>query len=263
MYSTGQLAIILKVSARTLRYYDDIGLLKPCYINEESGYRYYEKEQIGLAKRIIKLKENGLSLDEIKEILSNNDESQNALVIKKRLAKIESEITSLLSMKNNLFRMLKENRITENGNQVNENYKVEVVELDAVNVISKRCRINLKDIGTVVGSLYEEINRSGLKIKGAHLIRYFENEYDPENADVEVCIPIESRKEGKLKISTIPEGKYATASADSISGKGDAHESIINWIESSSYKIIGHPIEQYNVNYQTGLFKIDIFYPIS
>ncbi len=73
MYTIGQLALILKVSTRTLRHYDDIGLLKPYYINEENGYRYYKQEQIGLAKNIIKLKEYGLTLEEIKEIIANSN----------------------------------------------------------------------------------------------------------------------------------------------------------------------------------------------
>ncbi|KEI74127.1 hypothetical protein AL714_03225 [Clostridium botulinum] len=66
MYTIGQLALILKVSTRTLRHYDDIGLLKPYCINEENGYRYYEQEQISLAKNIMKLKGYGLALEEIK-----------------------------------------------------------------------------------------------------------------------------------------------------------------------------------------------------
>ncbi|QRI53346.1 MerR family transcriptional regulator [Clostridium botulinum] len=73
MYTIGQLALILKVSTRTLRHYDDIGLLKPYCINEENGYRYYEQEQISLAKNIMKLKGYGLILEEIKEIIANSN----------------------------------------------------------------------------------------------------------------------------------------------------------------------------------------------
>ncbi len=63
MYTIGQLALILKVSTRTLRHYDDIDLLKPYCINEENGYRYYGQEQLSLAKNIIKLKGYGLALE--------------------------------------------------------------------------------------------------------------------------------------------------------------------------------------------------------
>ncbi len=110
MYTIGQLALILKVSTRTLRHYDDIGLLKPYCINEENGYRYYEQEQIRLAKNIIKLKGYGLALEEIKEIVANSNINRHE-IIKKRLNIIESEIARLTVMKDNLYKMLKENKV--------------------------------------------------------------------------------------------------------------------------------------------------------
>ncbi|BCZ47388.1 MerR family transcriptional regulator [Clostridium gelidum] len=262
MYSIGQLALILKVSTRTLRHYDDIDLLKPYNVNEENGYRYYTKEQISLAKNIIKLKEYGLTLEEIKEIIVNGYENNNE-IIKKRLNIIEGEITRLSAMKDNLCKVLKENIIIKNKEFNCKKYEVQTVELDIINVISKRCTINIKDVGNIVGSLYEDINKNGLRIKNGHIVKYFENEYDPENADVEVCIPVESRKEGKLKINTIQKGLYVTATANSISEKGDVYENIINWVQLNHYEINGNPLEQYNVNYENGLFKIDIYYPIT
>ena len=263
MYSIGQLALILKVSTRTLRHYDEIGLLKPCNVNEENGYRYYDKEQISLAKNIIKLKECGLSLDEIKELKASGFEN-SYVVIKKRLSIIEDEIKKLISMKDNLYKILrKEDIIIKKGELPFKTYDIQIAKLDNINVISKRCTISTKDIGKVVGTLYEEISKNGLRIKGGHIVKYFENDFDPENADIEVCIPIESRKETKLKIHVIPKGTYVMATASSISEKGDVYESIINWINSNGYKISGNPLERYSVNYENGLFKIDIYYPIN
>ncbi|KOR24526.1 MerR family transcriptional regulator [Clostridium sp. FAM 1755] len=261
MYTIGQLALILKISTRTLRHYDDIGLLKPYSINKQNGYRYYEQEQLGLAKNIIKLKEYGLSLEEIKEIIANSN-INNYEIIKKRLNIIENEISKLTEMKNNLYNMLKENKVIKREKFNYKIHEVEVVKLDNINVISKKCTINIKDIGKVVGSLYELINKNGLRIKGSHIVKYFEKEYDPENAEVEICIPIESRKEGKLKVHIIPKGRYVTTTANSIREKGDAYESIINWIQINNYKINGNPFEEYNVNYKLGLFNINIYYPI-
>ncbi len=261
MYTIGQLALILKVSTRTLRHYDDIGLLKPYSINKQNGYRYYEKEQLGLAKNIIKLKEYGLSLEEIKEIIANSD-INNYEIIKKRLNIIENEISKLTEMRNNLYNILKENKVIKRDEFNYKIHEVEVIKLDDINIISKKCTINIKDIGKVVGSLYELINKNGLRIKGSHIVKYFEKEYDPENAEVEICIPIESRKEGKLKVHIIPKGRYVTTTANSMSEKGDAYESIINWIQVNNYKINGNPFEEYNVNYKSGLFNINIYYPI-
>lgn len=72
MYSTGKLSEISGISSRTLRYYDEIGLLKPSFINE-SGYRYYGDKEVALLQQILFYKERGFDLQTIKEIIYSKD----------------------------------------------------------------------------------------------------------------------------------------------------------------------------------------------
>lgn len=72
MYSTGKFSEISGISSRTLRYYDEIGLLKPSFINE-SGYRYYDDNEVALLQQILFYKERGLDLQTIKEIIYRKD----------------------------------------------------------------------------------------------------------------------------------------------------------------------------------------------
>ena len=67
-YSIKKLSEIAGVSTRTLRYYDEIGLLKPAR-DSSSGYRRYGKKQVDILQQILFYKELGISLDEIKEII--------------------------------------------------------------------------------------------------------------------------------------------------------------------------------------------------
>lgn len=67
-YSIRELSEMAGVSARTLRYYDGIGLLKPLYVNE-AGYRYYGEREIMLLQQILFYRERGFSLKEIRQIL--------------------------------------------------------------------------------------------------------------------------------------------------------------------------------------------------
>lgn len=67
-YTVSQLAELSGVSNRTLRYYDQIGLLKPARINE-SGYRIYEQEEVDILQQIVFYRELDVSLDEIKDII--------------------------------------------------------------------------------------------------------------------------------------------------------------------------------------------------
>lgn len=261
MYSIGQFSLILKVSTRTLRHYDEIGLLKPSFVSEENNYRYYEKDQISSAKYIIKLKESGLALEEIKEIILNNNKDNFKETIEKRLTYIEEEIQKLAHMKDNLENLLKEDK-SKNKQNIWDESNINIVMKDEICVISKRVKINIKNVGEVIGLLYEEINKHGLKILGGHIIKYYNLDCDSDNADIEVSIPVEKRKESKVKFNYIPRGRYITASSDSIREKGDTHAMIINWMQLNNYEANGEPLEQYSIKYDNGKFKIDIFYPI-
>ncbi|MCA9840329.1 MAG: MerR family transcriptional regulator [Trueperaceae bacterium] len=69
MLRIGSFAHFAQISVVTLRHYDQIGLLKPMKIDEATGYRLYSAKQIYEVKRILALKDLGLSLEQIKEIL--------------------------------------------------------------------------------------------------------------------------------------------------------------------------------------------------
>jgi len=62
-------AKLAEVSMTTLRYYDEIGLLKPIQVDPETGYRFYTMDQLPYLHRILAFKELGLGLTQIVEIL--------------------------------------------------------------------------------------------------------------------------------------------------------------------------------------------------
>ena len=69
-YTVNRLAQISGVSKRTLRYYDEIGLLRPERVNQ-NGYRIYGQMQVDLLQQILFYRELGLPLEEIREIIKN------------------------------------------------------------------------------------------------------------------------------------------------------------------------------------------------
>lgn len=106
-YTVKRLADLAGVSSRTLRYYDQIGLLKPSFINE-SGYRIYGSTEVDLLQQILFYRELGVSLERIREIVySPNFQEKQALIehweqlLKKRerldvlIANVEQTIASL------------------------------------------------------------------------------------------------------------------------------------------------------------------------
>ncbi len=71
MFRIGEFSKIAQVSGSQLRYYDEIGLLKPAKIDQWTGYRYYSAAQLSDLNRILALKELGLSLEQIQRMVSD------------------------------------------------------------------------------------------------------------------------------------------------------------------------------------------------
>jgi DNA-binding transcriptional MerR regulator len=69
MFSIGEFARLGTVSVRALRHYDEIGLLRPAKVDPDTGYRGYSAEQLGQLNRIVALKELGLSLAQVRQLL--------------------------------------------------------------------------------------------------------------------------------------------------------------------------------------------------
>ncbi|HET9864333.1 MAG TPA: MerR family transcriptional regulator [Steroidobacteraceae bacterium] len=72
MFRIGEFSRIARVSARLLRYYDELGLLKPGVVDAASGYRYYTSSQLQRLNRILVLRDLGLTLEQIGEVIDQN-----------------------------------------------------------------------------------------------------------------------------------------------------------------------------------------------
>lgn len=85
----GEMAQFNQVSVPTLRLYDQVGILKPCYTDPETRYRYYSINQKARLDMIQYMKELGMSLGEIKQILEQGDLQmiESTLISKKRQVK--------------------------------------------------------------------------------------------------------------------------------------------------------------------------------
>lgn len=94
-YLIGQVAQKLNISTRTVRYYDEKGLVKP-YLVKENGYRYYNDEQIMQLQEIIYLKDLGFSLRQIRELLQDKDSSKSMkLLLSQQYQENDAEIRQL------------------------------------------------------------------------------------------------------------------------------------------------------------------------
>lgn len=99
-YSVKKLSKLAGISARTLHYYDQIGLLKPL-IRTEAMYRFYGKKELLRLQQILFYKELDFSLKEICEIMDNPEFdllvalSNHKVELKKRQNRIETLIDTI------------------------------------------------------------------------------------------------------------------------------------------------------------------------
>ncbi|WP_171028936.1 MerR family transcriptional regulator [Vagococcus zengguangii] len=129
-YLIKEFAELTGVTVRTLRHYDEIGLLKPSHINE-SGYRIYGQMEVEQMQHLLFLKELGLSLKEIQQILMNPNLDYLALLKEHRaslLAK-KAELDNLLQLVDDSIQA-KEGAIEMSDKQKFEAFKKEVVVQD-------------------------------------------------------------------------------------------------------------------------------------
>ena len=100
LYKSGQFARRASVSARTLRFYDQEGLLAPSLVTE-SGYRLYTDTDLASLQQILALKYLGFSLDEIKALLGAGPQSladvlgQQKRMMQEKRAQLESIIQAI------------------------------------------------------------------------------------------------------------------------------------------------------------------------
>lgn len=94
-YSIGEVEKICNIPIKTLRYYDSINLVVPCFRDAESNYRYYSKEQMVTICTIRKLRMLGFGLKEIHNIINSNKANILEESIDLKLEEIANEIKKL------------------------------------------------------------------------------------------------------------------------------------------------------------------------
>ncbi|ODG92362.1 MULTISPECIES: MerR family transcriptional regulator [Bacillaceae] len=127
-YTVQKLGLLAGISTRTLRYYDEIGILKPARINS-SGYRIYGQAEVDRLQQILFYRELGMNLENIKEIITSPDfNSTKALnEHRERLLDKRKQLDLLISNVEKSI-ALTEGRITMSNKEKFEGFKKDMIE---------------------------------------------------------------------------------------------------------------------------------------
>jgi Predicted transcriptional regulators len=268
MYTIGQFSKIGKISTKSLRDYDKIGLIKPSFVNPENQYRYYEKNQVKDILRINKLKTYKFSLHEIKQIIEDKSNETLKTLLKKQVDHITEEI----AYSNNILLELKTSiQKLEKGDDImsaKRIFQISTNTLEDTLVLSLRDRISMDNIGNLIGKVFENIYRNNLKVCGNIMTLYYDEDFDETNADLEVCIPVNKELDTPaIKTRVLKGGLFAhTTFVGPYSEIGEAYAELTDWIFKNSYKIIGAPFDKYikgaESNCSPDEFVTEVYFPI-
>lgn len=247
MLKIGDFSKLCRVTIKALRYYDEVGLMKPDYISAENGYRYYHPEQLNTITKILIFKEMGLTIEEIM-YLTNHDlcDEEVQLLLAEKQNKIRGSILAEQKRLARIDAFLKSMKEEQHMNGVF------IKELPEVIVASMRTIIpNYDALNTVVPAMGEKMQAHGAVCREpAYCFNiYHDGEYKESDVDVEICeAVVRACKDAdgvtykviegvKTAVCIHHKGPYTTL--------GKSYAKVLEWVGQNGYQITGSPRESY------------------
>ena len=248
MLRIGDFSQLAQVSIRTLRHYDELGLLKPAHIDRFTDYRYYAIEQLPRLNRILALKDLGFSLEQIKRVLDDGlsiEQLQGMLLLKQAeiAQQMQAEQERLMRVADRL------KRIEQEG--VPPQYDVVVKRTQAQTILSGRNVVpTIADMKkyrcAMLHDVYTWLDQQSLSPISPELVLYHTREYREYDLDVEMAIGISPSSRSSLPLPTqqrmtlyelpaMPE-VASVIHHGSLYSVGQAMIALFTWMEANGYQ---------------------------
>ena len=237
-----------QVSIKALRLYDQRGLLKPAQVDADTGYRYYQIEQLSRLHRILALKAMGLSLEQIGQLLNDDlSVSQIQAMLRLKQAELQQQLIEAQHRLNTVDAHLKYLQ----KEQTMPNYEVILKPVESVqHVASIRDTIPAYNtVGQLFGEIMAYLGQNRAEPQGFCGAIWHHAEYQESNVDAEAMIAVPQTLQGNQRIqvrnlpaldlvaSVIHRGSYRTLN--------QAYGAIVKWIEENGYQIVDYNREVY------------------
>jgi DNA-binding transcriptional MerR regulator/predicted transcriptional regulator YdeE len=244
MLKIGDFSALAHVSITTLRYYDQAGLLTPARIDDQTGYRYYAAHQLTRLHRILALRDFGLSLEQIADML--------------RAGVTAEEMRGMLKLQ----QAEQERRVREEGDRLSRlNSRIRLIEKEndmSYDVVIKNLsRLKIASVREVVptypaiGALYPKVaERMGPKMAqaGISVAIWHDKEHKDSDHDAEAGFLLRGdvgRVEG-VDIHDLPETTAAcTVHSGAYQRLSEAYDALLKWVSENGYEVAGPIREMY------------------
>jgi DNA-binding transcriptional MerR regulator len=244
MMRIGDFSKLSQVSIKALRYYDEMGLLKPIQADGHTGYRYYAVSQLSRLNRILALKDLGFSLDQIAQVL-NEDVSVEQLrgMLRLKRAALQQHIVEeqerLARVEARLNMVLMEETMSD--------YEVVLKQVEAQQVAGVR---DILSSYSAVGGLFDEVYAylTPLGVDGLGVAIWYDHEFKTSDIDGEAVVYLKQSVSGngRVNVHELPAATVAcVVHKGAYNALSQAYEAIGRWTAANGYRIVGPNRELY------------------
>lgn len=248
LFKIGEIAELYHINIRTLRYYDSIDLLKPEYVDERTGYRYYGSSQFEQLNTIRYLRELQVPLEQIRDFLQYREIAGVKKILYNQIEEVEKKQHELENVKRKIRNRISQIESAQNG-------KKDEIE---IRNISNREAVVLKyatkpdsDLEYPIRLLEKDMERAtiflgkvGLSIDRKNMENGEFSQYDY----IFLLLDPEERYSGKTMV--IKGGQYAVVRFNGTHRQAEEnYRKLMQYISGNDYKIAGDSLEITLIDY--------------
>jgi effector-binding domain-containing protein len=236
MLKIGDFSSLSQVSIKTLRYYDERGLLSPVHVDPETGYRYYSAAQLSRLHRILALKDFGFSLEQIATCLEEKvtaEQMRGMLLLRQaeQQERVEEEHDRLSRLQSRI-------RLIEQETSMPQ--EAILKEVPQQWIASKRETIaNYPSVGKLYPKLFEALGPSMAQMTMCVAL-WHNPEHKDSDVDAEAGVYLQRPVEAAdgIRVYELPVCTAASIiHAGSYQRLPEAYDSLLRWIASNGYHI--------------------------
>jgi DNA-binding transcriptional MerR regulator len=207
LLSIGRFSARCRLSIRSLRHYDTLGLLPPAYVDPATGYRYYAPDQVRQAQTVALLRSVDVPLAEIRQVVGAEDgDGTVRAVLDRHRDRLQERMRAAAELLTTVEVLIRRGGVMP--------YDVTVTQVPGEKVATIREHATRQELGEVIPALIDEVlgvlQRQGVAPAGPPFVAY-RSPGDDGAFDLEVGWPVGGvvRPEGRVESSEIPPASRA------------------------------------------------------
>ena len=239
----GEFSKMMQVTVKTLRHYEQRGLLAPYEVDEWTGYRYYSVAQMQRLNTIRGLQRQGFTLEEIKELLEDGTQMPSVDQLTRKIEETEQQLQLLMERRRQLLKWMDSHKQIKTMKEFNIQSLPEIIVASHREIIPDYSALGM----LCVNKIGPEMQRLGCKCPppGYCFTIEHQQEYRNENIDIEYCEQVEDMGEDSdiIQFKRLPAVEKALCMKH-VGPYERFYESFTKafaYLEEQGYKVAGHP----------------------